>query len=62
MLTRGFEFKNERVFEECKIIERESSPLVVAKKEIILPPKKEIILPAEDKNLFNTITNGSIIL
>ena len=63
MMTRGFEFKNERIFDGCKIIKSESSPLVVAKKEIILPVKKEIVLATvKDGKLFDTIANSGIIL
>lgn len=60
MMIMGFEFKDEKVFDGCKIIKRESSPLVVAKKEIILPVKKEFVL--EDGKLFDTIANSGIIL
>ena len=63
MMTMGFEFKNEKLFNGCKIIESGSSRLAVAKKEIILPSEKEIILAkSEDKRLFDSITNGSLIL
>lgn len=66
MMTKDYEFENERLFNGCKIIERGSSMLAIAKKEIILPSKKGIILPdqatSEGKKLFDAITNGSLIL
>ena len=66
MMTKGFEFEKERLFDGCEIGESESSLLAVAKKKIILPSEKEIILPdqliSEDKKLFDVITNGRLIL